>query len=253
MRLMSQDFEFPLDLQNSKLTLKGEQQQEGSSDYSYGKFLKIKYANILLTELYLCNNDMKELPVEILRFKCLVKLDLSFNRLVELPASLFQKSLQCLNLNSNQLTTLPNSIMKSRLEKLLLFKNNLTEFKKEWILHNQLIELDISENFITNLPAELFLVLQKIKIFRISGNPISQLPSSFNYLKQNLVEFHCSNCQMKKFPSVVSFESLQLMDVSNNNISHISSTKNLKWLSLKGNPLQITELPDDSCLVIDGK
>eukprot|EP00834_Sanchytrium_tribonematis_P001624 NODE_41_length_34096_cov_2.002235.p20 type:complete len:242 gc:universal NODE_41_length_34096_cov_2.002235:27364-26639(-) len=221
-------------------------------DFSYGKMLKLKMAPNFLTELFLSNNDLREVPNELQNFKMLVRLDLSYNRLQKLENFIFQENLKDLNLNSNYLSSLTRDTKKSKLIRLCLFKNNFKSFSNDWISHNSLQELDLSENYITSLTAEFFLSLQKIKIFKISGNPIQYLPSSLNYLKQNLQELHCSNCQLKKIPSVLSFESLELLDISKNQIPKVTvSTKTLKWLSLNGNPVSIREVSDNIFLVID--
>ncbi len=224
-----------------KLTAKPIDTSEKISDYSYGKIIRLKNADTFLTELYISNNDLREVPKEVLQFKFLEKLDLSFNKINELPPKLFTDSLKDLNMNSNALITLPSTIAKSKLTRLLLFKNCLKEFKREWIVHAHLLELDISENYIMELPPDLFLSLRSIKILRISGNPITFIPSSFNYLKQTLVEFQCSNCNLKRFPTIISFDNLELVDASANKLNQSIATSNVKWLYLNDNPIAILE------------
>lgn len=86
-----------------------------------------------LQHLYLVGNELTQLPVELFQLTSLELLDLSDNRLTTLPPEIGKlTNLMTLNLDTNKLTTLPPEIAE------------LGE-----------IELEISYNPITHLPAEL--------------------------------------------------------------------------------------------------
>jgi hypothetical protein len=86
-----------------------------------------------LQHLYLVGNELTQLPVELFQLTSLELLDLSDNRLTTLPPEIGKlTNLMTLNLDVNKLTTLPPEIAELGV-----------------------IELDISYNPITHLPAEL--------------------------------------------------------------------------------------------------
>ena len=106
------------------------------------------------------------------------ELDLSGERLSQLPESLWQLSqLQVLYLNGNQLTAVPEALGQlSQLQWLSLSGNQLTAVPEALGQLSQLEELDLSSNQLTDVP-ETFRRLTSLQALYLHGNEALNLPT----------------------------------------------------------------------------
>ncbi|KAE9555928.1 hypothetical protein FO519_000908 [Halicephalobus sp. NKZ332] len=111
-------------------------------------FLKLKV-------LLLSGNQIQSIPREIRQLEnCLTELDVSWNKLTELPSDIsLLKSLRVLNVANNKLTELPSEIG-----------------------HMQLRILDISENSLSAIPVEFCNLSGFVAEFKVGGNPLVAPP-----------------------------------------------------------------------------
>lgn len=107
----------------------------------------------------------------------LTELSLSYNKLTEIPESIFNLTkLKKLNLSSNRLTELPGSIAKlTNLTTLSLWNNKLTDIPESITKLTNLTRLDLSYNQLMKLP-ESIVNLTKLKELDLSNNPIKTPP-----------------------------------------------------------------------------
>lgn len=127
-----------------------------------------------------------DLIEELLRLPRLCWLDLSFNRLTEIPKSISRlQNLTSLNLNDNRLTEIPESISRPQnLISLNLGGNQLTALPK-WLSRLQnLSSLNLGVNQLTKLP-ESISRLQNLTSLDLNNNRLTKLPESITQL-QNL-------------------------------------------------------------------
>ncbi|VDN02314.1 unnamed protein product [Thelazia callipaeda] len=217
-----------------------------------------------LRELSLVDNELSDLPVEIIKCMNLQVLDLSFNSLTRLPIVLFQMpslihlnlcdtslsylpssfglltNLRFLDLRENQLRILPDAIGDLKdLKYLDVGKNNLIELPSAIGLLNGIEELHVDGNYLTSLPMEL-ISCKMLQILDISENGIKNLPSNLGELN-NLKELLLANNAITKLPS-----SLECFAVAPNRItvsvSFLGCLVKLKFLSACCN--QLAQLPD---------
>jgi len=141
-------------------------------------YLKLKDAKQIHPDsvfyLDLSREGLKEIPTEIIAFKNLKEIDLSNNKLTNLPLDFIFPELSILNLTNNKLHEFPSVICKNTgLTKLLMGKNYLTEIP-ECIgeLYN-LELLDIWFNIISILPESLT-QLNKLRSIDIRGMNYSE-------------------------------------------------------------------------------
>ncbi|MCS7073707.1 MAG: leucine-rich repeat domain-containing protein [Bacteroidia bacterium] len=102
-------------------------------------------------KLTLRDQKLTEFPKEILLFKNLQVLDLSYNKLTTLPPEVYKlKNLQELNLYRNRIQSLPSEIGDlSNLEHFYIGKNRIVMFPVEILGLQRLKVFDISSNHLT--------------------------------------------------------------------------------------------------------
>lgn len=108
-----------------------------------------------LKVLLLSGNQIESIPREIRQLEnCLTELDISWNKLVEVPSDIsLLKSLRVLNVSNNNITELPPEIG-----------------------YMQLRILDISENSLSIIPVEFCNLSGFITEFKVTGNPFTAPP-----------------------------------------------------------------------------
>lgn len=141
-------------------------------------YLNLKEANQLNPDsvfyLDLSREGLKEIPVEILKFKHLKGLDLSNNKLDSLPANFLFPKLEILNLNNNKFRVFPSVIcLHTSLSHLMIAKNHLSEIPSCIGELYNLENLEIWFNVITILP-ETLAQLNKLKSIDIRGMNYSE-------------------------------------------------------------------------------
>lgn len=171
-----------------------------------------------IEKLDLSSNRLSDLP-DLSMLSKLHTLDLNQNNLKEVPPVVYSlQKLQNLNLNNNQLSLLPGGLLK------------LTALKTLSVAYNQL----------AGFPA--LLTGLKIKNLDISGNPIKALPDNISDMKE-LEVFIANECALDKLPSnIMNMAALKQLSLNSNQLATISKNIEklyaLEILSLSGNLLE---------------
>lgn len=119
-------------------------------------------------------NQLVSLPDTISDMPVLEELDLSYNRLRNLPNDMAIPTLISLNVSHNQLDFIPKSIADCQLLKTLnLSKNHLTTLPADLVNLRKLELFDISENLLCIMPAEILERMQSAALL-ITGNPLTR-------------------------------------------------------------------------------
>ncbi|XP_020144492.1 leucine-rich repeat-containing protein 40 isoform X3 [Microcebus murinus] len=185
-----------------------------------------------LTKLIISNNKLQSLTDDLRLLPALTVLDIHDNQLTSLPSAIGElENLQKLNVSHNKLKTLPEEIANLRnLKGLYLQHNELTCISEgfEQLSNLEDLELHVGENQIEMLRAEHLKHLNSILVLDLRDNKLKSVPDEITLL-----------------------QSLERLDLSNNDISSISiinlifcslpyslGNLHLKFLALEGNPLR---------------
>lgn len=181
------------------------------------------------------------LPLHICRLNYVVYLDLSRNKLTELPEDLSAlRLLKRLNVSANKLTSLPGSIFASfpRLHSLIGAENQITEIPEGLFKATTLSYLDLSSNKISKVPAAVN-ELAQLGFLELSNNQIDAVPALDKLEK--LEELYVNDNQLREISgSLASLPALMHLDISSNQVTHI--------------PKEILSLVSDNnafCIVVD--
>jgi Leucine-rich repeat (LRR) protein len=130
-----------------------------------------------IEELVLKNNAIKSLPSSFVKLENLVKLNLSRNRLEELPESIGEmKAIQYLELSNNELKLLPVSLCDCKgLLELLLEDNHLLRLPKDIGFLPQLQKLNVSYNRLKSIPFSLG-YCKTLQSLLVAENPMEDPP-----------------------------------------------------------------------------
>ncbi|KAF8795239.1 Erbin like protein [Argiope bruennichi] len=216
-----------------------------------------------LTELYLKENDLIELPESFVQLKHLQKLHVTGNKLKAFPKDLHLLiNLTELIADENNIESLPNTFGELKcLSHLSIGYNSIRCLPDNFgNLHN-LKELDLSHNSLKNLP-ESFQCLPSLEVFDMTNNKIYSLPHEFQSSRtlqkllmsqndissipawfsemENIKEIHLSDNHLNEMPFPDDFgdrcSSLELLDLSGNNIKglpeNFGKLKALSFLDL---------------------
>jgi Leucine-rich repeat (LRR) protein len=113
---------------------------------------------------------------------------------------------------------------------------------------NIITHLDLSNNYLTNLPNWFFDSMKNLTHLDLSKNYLNQLPEKFQELKK-LKDLYLSFNQFEYFPpSIINLTSLQFLKIDNNHLIHIPNDivklrYTLYELDISNNKL--IDLPDD--------
>lgn len=119
--------------------------------------------------LDLSRNKLTEIPKEIYQFKNLQELDLSKNKLTNLPSDFIFEDLRILNLERNKLEVFPTCLCENTSIRNLFMGKNKIEHLPECIGNMQdLIVLDIWFNPLKDLP-ESMVELRNLRTLDLSG------------------------------------------------------------------------------------
>ncbi|XP_017035690.1 leucine-rich repeat-containing protein 40 isoform X2 [Drosophila kikkawai] len=216
--------------------------------------LSPKIANLQqsLTVLTLHDNALVELPPEIGKLEKLMRLNVSHNKLSQLPRETYSlpelrhlnisynafneldpdisdlHMLEFLDAGHNNIQSLPGGIgFLVRLTALLLPHNHIKELPPDLVNMRSLQKLDLMQNDLTCLPEDMGL-LRKLECLYLQHNDILELPNFEG--NEALSELHASNNFIMTVPKAM-----------------CSNLPHLKILDLRDN--KITELPDELCLL----
>jgi Leucine-rich repeat (LRR) protein len=129
--------------------------------------------------LHLAGRGLKEFPVEILKFKNLIRLNLANNNITEIPSWIVKlTNLQKLEVRSNKLKNLPESVFYlPSLKELDLWGNQINAFPHLSINKTIVLEdINLSMNKFNDLP-ESILRLIHLRRLRLENNLFTRIPS----------------------------------------------------------------------------
>ncbi|KAE8573800.1 leucine-rich repeat protein soc-2 [Halyomorpha halys] len=217
------------------------------------------------SSLYLCNLNLKDIPLSITRINHLLRLYLSHNRISQVPKEICQlEELYSLALDYNKLHSLPPYLISLQtLVKLNLNHNSLKVIPPEifhltnleilWLNHTELSEIPCEiknltkldtfgarGNNIQSLPDE-FGCLENLRWLTLQDNKITHLPKNLYFT--SLVHLNLSLNLFTVFPEALTkFKDMQFCFFAGNHIKSISDEtlcqlRHLKLLDLHKNPL----------------
>lgn len=169
-----------------------------------------------LVKLYLSDNKLRSLPMELQGLRNLQLLALDFNCFEDFPEAICQlPQLNILYLGSNRLYSLPSELSKLKeLNTLWLETNCLTVFPKVICELSNLKTLHLGYNQIRSLPEELR-QLQELRSIWLAGNQLTEFPPV-------LLEMHClavidvDRNKIRYFPSLLHMQGLKLIIYDHN-------------------------------------
>uniref|UniRef100_A0A3Q3DTW4 Leucine rich repeat kinase 1 n=1 Tax=Hippocampus comes TaxID=109280 RepID=A0A3Q3DTW4_HIPCM len=142
----------------------------------------------LITHLDLSRNNLSSLP-SVLPWGLprLQTLDLSRNRLTQMPPAATSREVICsglreVNVQRNQLSALPAGLLHlSELKKLCASQNRLSALfdvpaASNWMGLRRLEELDVSDNLLSALPADITRALKSLRVLDVSRNRLGGFP-----------------------------------------------------------------------------
>jgi len=184
-------------------------------------------APLRVRQLNLESKHLKVLPSAVLTFTNLQALDISHNRISNLPDSLFIACLKLeeLRYEGNDLTEIPSSVYRSSLKLLDLSENHITVVPDQIGECKRLEELDMHANDITMLPTK-HVILHHLKSLILSDNPL---------IKTGEWMFHQPRLQ------ILFLDDTQLQQLDDS----FCKATNLRLLNIEGNALK--KLPDCVC------
>ncbi|CAI9716783.1 toll-like receptor Tollo [Octopus vulgaris] len=242
-------------LQNNKI--------ESVQQDAFSNLHNLEYIN-------LSNNSLSKLPQTSFNFSYkLYYFDISNNPIKEMPITLQnlsniqvftakntllgdriwnflnRKSLVLVNFENCGLTFIPEFVAKLQtLKYFLLDKNNITTIRPNVLAASKsLILLRLSGNKITSLPKFAFKGLDSLETLYLNDNQISIFDENVFLSLSKLTILDLSTNSLSHIPKLPL--SMQVLDLRQNNIKKISSelntAKNLEYLVLKDNAIEIIE------------
>lgn len=205
-----------------------------------------------LTTLDLSHNRLKEVPEGMEKAKSLLVLNLSHNQIEAIPPSLFINltDLLFLDLSYNKLETLPPQTRRlSNLQTLVLDGNPLEHFQLRQLpsLH-QLVCLSMrsTQRTLTNFPTSLD-TLSNLKELDLSQNQLPRIPEVLFSL-YNLMRLNLSDNQITELsPNFELLTNLESLNLSRNQIAAlppaICKLSSLRRLYLNDNKLNFDGIP----------
>lgn len=181
----------------------------------------------------LSGSQLRRLPVHVCSFRELVKLYLSDNHLSSLPLELGQlQNLQILALDFNNFKALPQVVCTlKQLCILYLGNNKLCDLPNELSLLQNLRTLWVEANCLTQLP-DVVCELSLLKTLHAGSNALRLLPGQLRRLRE-LRTIWLSGNLLTDFPAVLlHMPFLEVIDVDRNNICYFPSLAHLSSLKL---------------------
>ncbi|KAI5646104.1 leucine rich repeat domain-containing protein [Phthorimaea operculella] len=210
-----------------------------------------------LTQLFLQNNKINELPAEVFSDLLSLKvLNISDNAIKYLPEGLFYntREIREIYMRNNELETLPKRIF-NRLEQLIVLDLSANKLTSDHIEDEtfggliRLIVLDLSQNSVTQITRKMFKDLFFLQILNLNNNTIGSIEeNSFSPLF-NLHTLKLGQNKLKSIEDHV-FNGLFILNklsLNNNLLSHVgenafANCSDLKELDLSSN--KFTKVPE---------
>lgn len=220
-------------------------------DLSFNKIVTIEFKpSEVTTEFRASWNKIEELNVT--NFPRLTTLYLDYNNISNMSMIDLSQSfmLQNLYLNNNVIEYMSNRSFEfnSKLVNLDLSYNLIGTLSLDQVKLPYLEYLSLEGNSIEVVHKDMFGNMSRLKLLRLSKNPILDIhPSAFRYLS-SLTKVVFFSCQLQDFPSgLFNFSfSLNQISLSRNNMKelrngHFKSLKSLTKLTLYSNKLELIE------------
>jgi Leucine-rich repeat (LRR) protein len=165
-------------------------------------------------QISLKNYQLDEIPPLLLKQTHLEALNLTQNRLKDLPIVSFNL-LQLLDLSCNKLEGVPSAVFNLvNLRSLNLSSNNLTEIDSNINKLTNLVQLIFSDNKISKLPSHMD--LPKLEnLFGSKNNIGNQIWSSLTYTT-SLLSLEMSHNNITSAIEATNFEALRILVLANN-------------------------------------
>ncbi|XP_010184119.1 PREDICTED: leucine-rich repeat and calponin homology domain-containing protein 1, partial [Mesitornis unicolor] len=146
----------------------------------------------MLQQMDLSKNRLTEVPTELCHFVSLEMLNLYHNCIKIIPDAIVNlQMLTYLNLSRNQLSSLPACLCGLPLKVLIASNNKLCSLPEEIGQLKQLMELDVSCNEITALPQQIG-QLKSLKELNVRRNYLEVLPQELVQLPLVKFDFSCN-------------------------------------------------------------
>jgi internalin A len=207
-------------------------------------------------ELDLSWQRLTEIPREVFQLQNLIWLDFSHNQIVKIPDAIAQlQNLTSLHLSSNKIVKIPDVIAQlQNLTQLHLSDNKIVEIPDAIAQLQNLTLLSFYNNKIVEIPDSIA-QLQNLTSLYLHNNQIVKIPDAISQLK-NLTSLYLHNNQIVKIPDAISqLKNLTELDLSRNQIVKIpdviAQLQNLKWLDLSHNLIIRILKPIEYLVTID--
>jgi predicted nucleotide-binding protein len=195
-----------------------------------------------LTTLDLNGKGISRIPPQIANLSRLKRLDLSKNKLTNLPLQLFTlANLVELRLRENAIATLPRAIGNlTRLSTLDIANNRLKSLPAEIGRLSNLVDLKLGGNQISKLPPD-FDRLSKLEVLGLMGNNLHPLPLELTRLT-NLRKLNLGRNKIATLPAELSdLTALTELHLADNNLKTIPASIgkliSLAKIDISGNPI----------------
>lgn len=201
-----------------------------------------------VTLIDISDNDIENIPLLPTRIQSLIahnnrikrvvqagtpdlySLSMAHNCLADIP-HFSVAELPYLSFRYNHLSTISVQFLCERIQKLDLSHNRLTHIPVELFYFADLVTLDLSNNFIEEMP--LSLSMAPLIELNISNNPLRKFPKS---LPPNLERLFASFCGIRKIPrSIADSLELNVIDFSNNLLMSCPLIPSLRFANLSVN------------------
>ena len=217
-----------------------------------------KYNLILTAHNIQCMSGIYSIPNISNDYMFITTLNLSKNKLSQLPTQFFDQfiSLRILNFSYNKLTSLPaiNKKITPQLTHIYLNNNQLQTLPEELLSQTRALQfLELQNNKLIILPQNSLSFTPNLQAIDLSNNQLIALPNNFLSDTPNLYIANLNNNQLSNLPkNFFSFDTIQnlvCLRLHNNNLTTLSNNhflqhaRSLSTLRLDQNSL--TQLPDN--------
>lgn len=170
-------------------------------------------------KLDLSFNQIRFLPLEITTLTDLTNFKIRNNDMNQLPRAIFDsiQKLNHLDLSFNKLETLDDSIGQLvLLKELLLANNRLVDIPTSIARCNGLTLLEVQDNMLRQFPNICH--ISSLTSINLSNNNITELPADFLYLAPSLKSIELRKNKISRMPHLDRFMSMTYLDLTENSL-----------------------------------